>query len=81
MAMKHMEETPRAPSAVRPDNGISPELDALILRCLSKKPEDRPADGLALLTLLIPIASAMPWNPELARDWWNQHVPAESSAT
>ena len=52
----------------------------MILRCLSKKPEDRPADGLALLALLIPIAKAMPWNPELAREWWDKHVPVESPA-
>ena len=78
--MKHMEEAPRKPSEVLPGNGITPELDALILRCLSKKPEDRPADGLAFLTQLLPLAHAMPWSPELARDWWNTHVPVEAAA-
>lgn len=78
MAMKHMEEPPRKPSEVLPGNGITPELDALILRCLSKNPEDRPADGVAFLTQLIPLAQAMPWSPEAAREWWNTHVPVET---
>ena len=31
MAMKHSEEQPRVPSATLPNNGITPELDALVL--------------------------------------------------
>ena len=80
MALKHMEEPPRAPSTVLPGNNIMPELDALILRCLSKKPEDRPADAIAFLAQLLPIAQAHPWNPDLAREWWNTNVPAEPVA-
>ena len=38
MAMKHMEAVPRRPSEVQPNNGIPPELDALVLKCLSKRP-------------------------------------------
>src|SRR5262245_2014048 len=52
MAIKHSEEQPKAPSSVLGSNGITPELDALVLRCLSKNPADRPADALALLALL-----------------------------
>lgn len=77
MAMKHMEEAPRTPSAVQPTNGIPPELDALVLRCLSKNPGDRPADALALLSMITPLARAMPWTPEAASEWWDTHMPVE----
>jgi serine/threonine-protein kinase len=77
MAMKHMEEAPRRPSDVQPANGIPPELDQLVLRCLSKKPEDRPADALTLLAMITPLARAMPWTPEEASEWWEAHVPVE----
>ena len=77
MALKHSEEAPRAPSTVLPGNGVTPELDALILQCLAKNPEDRPADAIAFLTRLLPIAHAMPWSPEVARAWWDTNVPAE----
>ena len=78
MAIKHMEEAPRAPSAVQATNAIPPELDELVLRCLSKRPEDRPADALALLALITPIARSLPWNPDEASEWWDAHVPAET---
>jgi serine/threonine-protein kinase len=74
MAMKHMEEAPRAPSAVRPDNGITPELDARF--SAAEQRSRRPAGhGVALLTQLIPIANAMPVGEP---DWpgrWDRHVP------
>lgn len=37
----HLGQTPEAPSAWRPSLGIPAELDAVILRCLAKRPEDR----------------------------------------
>jgi serine/threonine-protein kinase len=78
MAVKHSEEKPRVPSTVQAGNGISPELDALVLRCLAKNPEDRPADALALLGLLTPLAQGMPWTPESASEWWESNVPPET---
>jgi hypothetical protein len=81
MAIKHMEEAPRTPSTVQTTNGITPELDELVLRCLSKKPEDRPADALALLGMITPLAKAMPWGPEAASEWWESNVPVETDAT
>src|SRR5436309_1403141 len=39
IAMKHLSDTPRPPSLLRPD--IPPDLDMVVLRALAKSPEDR----------------------------------------
>ena len=39
IAMKHLSQTPKAPSKLRPD--VPPELDMVVLRALSKNPDDR----------------------------------------
>jgi serine/threonine protein kinase len=41
-ATKHLTEEPPAPSKRRPDAKISPAMERLILRALSKNPDDRP---------------------------------------
>lgn len=46
IAIAHVDREPDPPSAHRP--GLSGEIDALVLRCLSKDPGDRFADGNAL---------------------------------
>ncbi|XXF81607.1 protein kinase [Myxococcaceae bacterium GXIMD 01537] len=44
-ATKHLTEEPPPPSERRPDARISPGMEGLILRALSKDPNDRPADA------------------------------------
>jgi eukaryotic-like serine/threonine-protein kinase len=39
IAMKHLSDTPRPPSTLRPE--IPPDLDMIVLRALAKNPEDR----------------------------------------
>jgi len=39
IAMKHLSDTPRPPSLLRPD--IPPDLDMVVLRALAKNPDDR----------------------------------------
>jgi eukaryotic-like serine/threonine-protein kinase len=39
IAMKHISDTPRPPSAIRPE--IPPDLDMIVLRALAKNPDDR----------------------------------------
>jgi serine/threonine protein kinase len=43
LAMMHCSVAPSTPSAVAPDAGIPPSLDALVLRMLAKSPGERPA--------------------------------------
>jgi len=37
----HLKQKPEAPSVWRPELNIPPELDAVVLKCMAKKPEDR----------------------------------------
>src|ERR687895_1923392 len=39
IAMKHLSDTPRPPSTIRPE--IPPDLDMIVLRALAKNPDDR----------------------------------------
>lgn len=41
MLTKHLLETPKPPSLKRPELGIPPELDALVLKALAKQPAER----------------------------------------
>jgi serine/threonine-protein kinase len=43
IAMKHLSQTPKPPSKLRPD--VPPELDMVVLRALSKNPDDRYQDA------------------------------------
>ena len=66
VAVAHVEKMPPAPSTIAP--GIDPHLEAVVLKCLAKRPEDRFADGRALSdalsggadarTMLVPTAAA-----------------------
>ncbi len=69
MLYKHVNEAPRKPSAVH-GTAIPSALDDLVLRCLSKSPAARPADGKALLAAIEPIAAAHPWGQAEAISWW-----------
>lgn len=63
VAMQHCETPPPAPSSVAPAAGISPALDAIVLRAMAKKPGDRFQSmqevGQALTELLLREAPAL----------------------
>jgi serine/threonine-protein kinase len=71
--------TPPAPPSSRSELPIPPELDALILECLAKGPDQRPANASALQSRLQAIPVATPWTRERAERWWSQHAPGLSS--
>jgi hypothetical protein len=59
MIAKHIHEEPVAPSK-RAEQAVPPELDRLVLQCLAKKPEGRPADA-ATLARALAVVDAEPW--------------------
>ncbi|HZI10704.1 MAG TPA: serine/threonine-protein kinase [Myxococcus sp.] len=54
-ATKHLTEEPPPPSRRRPDARISPGMEKLILRTLSKRPDDRPANAAAFKAELLAV--------------------------
>ena len=66
---QHLSTTPRPPSEVigRP---ISAGLEKLVLACLAKDREQRPADAAALLVALEECRVEGTWTQDDARAWW-----------
>jgi serine/threonine-protein kinase len=54
-------------------SGVPADVQAVILRCLSKKPEDRFADVTSLEQALAACGVAGAWGEEQARLWWRSH--------
>jgi serine/threonine protein kinase len=63
--------------AARTPGGAPEALVAVLSACLSKKPEQRPADARALAAALraieLPVSDA--WNEAKAQAFWSEHVP------
>jgi serine/threonine-protein kinase len=67
ICVQHVTASPTPPSSY--NAGISAELEAILLRCLAKTPEDRPsARELAQLLRALPISSD--WTEQRASSWW-----------
>jgi serine/threonine-protein kinase len=74
MLLHHARTVPVAPSQVS-ELPIPPALDAIIMSCLEKNPERRPASALDLQAALMRIAFQRPWTQDRAREWWAVHAP------
>ncbi len=78
MAVAHVQKPPPRPSE-RTELPIAPDLERVVLQCLAKKPEDRPASARALIRLLDACVDARQWCGEDADAWWRTHLPPSSS--
>ncbi|MFO0845149.1 MAG: serine/threonine-protein kinase [Gemmataceae bacterium] len=76
MMLAHAYEAPSPPSRLRPD--LPDDVQAVILRCLSKKPEDRYASVEELRRALDACADADAWGDELAAVWWCRVVGGDT---
>jgi hypothetical protein len=72
MAIAHATQPPRPPSE-RAGVAIPRELEALVMRCLEKDPDRRPASARALDAMLAAVPLAEPWTEARARAWWAEH--------
>jgi serine/threonine-protein kinase len=69
---QHLSTVP-LPASQRTSAFVPPSLDALILRCLEKKPEQRPASAGALLAELRVIETELGgFDDAAARNWWQE---------
>jgi serine/threonine-protein kinase len=64
----HLHTTPRP---LPRDSRVPPALEALLLRCLAKSPEDRPESAATLRAELLELAST--WTEQEASAWWAEH--------
>jgi serine/threonine-protein kinase len=72
--MQHVQETPAPPSS-RTEVEIPAELDRIVLACLAKNPDDRPASAADLAAELEALAVREAWSGERARRWWETNLP------
>jgi serine/threonine-protein kinase len=71
MVLAHIQKQPIRPSA----RGVvvPADLEALLLDCLAKRPDDRPASAAALRQALLACADATRWSEADAAAWWSAH--------
>jgi serine/threonine-protein kinase len=69
----HHLHTPPTPPSVRLGRPLPRALEALVMACLSKRPEDRPASALAVAQRLSAIDDLPRWTEDDARAWWSEH--------
>jgi len=76
---KHVNAPPQ-PVSGRTELPIPPALERLVMACLEKEPDRRPASARALLDQLDAVVTDSRWTQERARAWWQLHVPAIAAA-
>jgi serine/threonine-protein kinase len=74
LMVKHLHEEPMPPSR-RAEQPVPPEMDALVLACLRKNPDERPADAGELLRRLSGCDPGT-WDQGSAQSWWERHMPS-----
>ncbi len=71
---QHANKAP-APPSQRTELEIPVAFDELVLACLAKRPEDRPATAGELAHRLAAAVNGEPWTPARAQVWWGLHLP------
>ncbi len=74
MMHRHITDSPTPPSH-RTELPIPGELEDLIMACLSKEPDGRPANAGVLAGRLAAITVGEPWTEARAHRWWHTHRP------
>jgi serine/threonine-protein kinase len=69
----HHLHSPPEPPSTRLRANVAPDLETLILDCLAKRPDDRPASARVLRERLRSCAGANTWNNDDAAAWWATH--------
>ena len=75
----HVFEPVKPPRELAAD--VPADLEAVILRCLAKRPEDRYADARAVADALAACSCASEWNEARAEEWWLEKSSAPAAAS
>ena len=75
----HVSQPVKPPRELAAD--VPTDLEAVILRCLAKRPEDRYADARAVADALGACSCATEWNEARAEGWWLAKASAPSAAS
>jgi serine/threonine-protein kinase len=74
MLMQHVQNVPKPPSDFA-EVRIPEALERIVLRCLKKSPNDRPASASELAEELGKVECQEIWTQSQARTWWMLHAP------
>jgi serine/threonine-protein kinase len=77
MALKHVQAPPDPPSA-RTELPVPADLERVIMRCLEKKPGDRPPSARELARWLDAV-DVPAWTEDAAMGWWERNLPPGST--
>ena len=75
----HLCAPPTPPSSGHID--LPADLEAIVLRCLAKSPDDRFADAQTLEKALATCRCVEEWSEQQAADWWRAHRESDTDAT
>lgn len=79
LLLAHVQEAPVPPSQ-RTERPIPASIDRIVMACLAKRPEDRPATADALARMLESCCEdAGSWTQEEAEQWWRIHLPVSAT--
>jgi eukaryotic-like serine/threonine-protein kinase len=72
ICIQHVTKAVTPPSRIAAHH-IAPELEAILMRCLAKSPEERHASVAELGTALRALSPGVDWSEAHARDWWRKY--------
>ena len=75
LLLHHLNTEPLPPSR-QTELPIPGQLDALVLDCLAKQPDNRPPNFAEVRRRLASVELAEHWIQERAKRWWQIHLPA-----
>jgi serine/threonine-protein kinase len=73
LMIDHVRKVPSPPSEVS-ELEIPPELDAIVMKCLEKEPDDRFQTIRDVAAALRAVPADEPWTWEKAEQWWGLHM-------